>query len=444
MKKYFADYIFISVLRDPPFIENGVLTVDEKTGKILDVSQISRRSADKAKKPLPRVKGFKTLLVPGFINSHMHTDISFRPSRNTPRIFSKWVISLIGKRKAMSPAKKDSLRHKAFADSVKSGVTAIGDIIDPDGFYGSELISAGTAAAAMMPRVKGFFEIRGLNPADAAEKASDIKNFLNRTEKVFKKSEKFFSPGLSPHAIYSVSPELFGLIRGLDSRLNLRIAIHAGEHRSETEFISGRGGDIAENLIPALVSPEFSFPRVKFSSPPEYLKSLRMLDNKTLLIHANELDGEALDIIKESGASIIHCPRSNDFFGSGRFPFAEAVKKGISVAIGTDGLYSNSSLSMLDELRYARKIHTGARPRDLVAAATVNGAKALSFPGVTGTLEPGSFADFTFFRLKKDLNRDSGGVFGTILKFTKNDVAAVAVGGNLIYEAAGPVGGPVL
>ena len=429
MKKYFADYVLMSPLSNPAFIENAELTVDELSGTVLSVS---RKSRGKNKNGGSRAKcGFKTIIVPGFINAHIHTDLSFKPGKTTPRIFSEWVLAVAEKRKLLTPAGKTALRIKAFRESVKSGTTSIGDIIEPDSFYDMGGIIRKTK---MAPRVKGFFELRGLDPSVSRQKAEGFKDFLKKNSAVFEKTKKYFSPGLSPHSVYSVSGALFRSLSKENVSLKLKTVIHAAEHYSETEFISGLGGDIADNLIPAFVSPKFSRPPFPFPSPVAYLGHLKILGGGTFLVHANEASDEDMDIIKASGTGIIHCPRSNAFFNSMRFPFEKAVKKGITVSLGTDGLYSNKSLSIIDELHYARKIHTTALSKDLFAAATVNGAKTLSFPSVTGTIEPGSYADFTVFSIGGNIRLDEGNIYDAVLSFKKTDVSGVAIGGKMVYD----------
>ncbi|MHB1660924.1 MAG: amidohydrolase family protein [bacterium] len=427
IKKYFADYIFISPLVFPTFIENGIITVGGESGKI--ISAVKNNAENKsAKKNAP----FKTLIVPGFINAHTHTDLTIKPDNKTPRIFSEWVLSLMQKRKSLDASGKNRLRIKAFKELVSSGTTLIGDIIEPDSFYD---ISDILKMTNFIPRVKGFIELRGLNPESAGQRMKEFKNFLRKNSSIFKKTKEYFSAGISPHSIYSVSEGLFKGIIKENSKLGLKIAIHASEHLAETEFISGKGGDIAGNLLPAFNLSEFSKPLKTFRSPVSYLSYLKILNKNTSIIHANEISGEDIEIIKQAGANIIHCPRSNAFFNSKKLPLKKLLDAGITVSIGTDSLYSNKSLSIIGELKYAKKIHPDVSSKDLFTAATVNGAKALSFPNVTGTLEPNSCGDFTIFKIRKDEELNEGNIFDRILSFNKTDIMKVVISGNVVYNA---------
>ena len=417
MRKYYADYILISAhpLRSyPVFLKNGELTSDETSGRIIGIRSIKNYKNNQK---------HKTLIAPGFINAHAHTDLTFKPNILTPRIFSKWVLSLIEKRKNFTAEEKIRLRVKAFADFIKSGVTSISDIIDPAFFYDIKDIKARTA---LVPRIKALIELRGMDPETASQK---IKEF----ECLFKQNA-FESIGISPHAIYSVSEKLFEEILKLNKKLKLKIAIHASEHASEKDFISGKGGDIAENLLPALMLSKYSLPKKRYRSPIFYLDYLKILSADVSLIHANEIDDEDIGLIKKSGADIIHCPRSNAFFNSKKLPLKKILEKGISVSIGTDGLYSNESLNFLDELKYAREIHPEVPAKDLIDAATAGGARALAVNGVTGTLETDSYADFTVFKLSENLILNEENVYDSLISLKQDDISTVVIGGNIVYE----------
>ena len=417
MVKYYADYILISAhpLRSyPVFLKNGELTVDETSGRIIGIRSI-KNYKNKQKN--------KTLISPGFINAHVHTDLTFKPDILTPRIFSKWVLSLIEKRRNFTAEEKTALRLKAFAEFIKSGTTLVSDIIDPASFYDIKDIKERTG---LVPRVKALIELRGLDPETASKKIEEF-------EYLFKKNG-FESIGISPHAVYSVSEELFKEILKLNKELKLRIAIHSSEHSSEKDFISGKGGDIAENLLPALALSKYSFPQKRFRSPVSCLDYLQILSSYVSLIHANEIDGKDIDLIKKSGADIIHCPRSNAFFNSKKLPLKKILEKGISVSIGTDGLYSNESLNILDELKYAREIHPEVTAKDLIDAATAGGARALAVNGVTGTIEPDSSADFAAFNIGENIVLNEENVYDSLISLSSDDISTVAVGGKVIYE----------
>jgi len=425
VKKYFADYIFTSPFSSPPFVKNGELIADETSGKILSVRKNSGRNqfVDKS------TSGFKTLIIPGIINSHTHTDLTFKPDDKTPKIFSKWVASLTERRKSLDVAAKNRLRLKAFKDFIESGTTLIGDIIEQGSFYNTDDL---LLKSKLIPKVKGFIEIRGIDPDYAPERISEFKVFYRRYVNTVKENGGYFSAGISPHSVYSVSEKLFKEIIKENLKIRLKMVVHASEHSAEAQFISDMGGDIAVNLLPAFKLSKFSKPSKTFSTPISYLNYLKILNKDVSIIHANEINDEDIEIIKNSGAGIIHCPRSNAFFNSKKLPLKKVLESGISVSIGTDSLYSNRSLSILDELRYAKKIHADVSSKDLFLMATVNGARALSFPNVTGMLKSACSCDFVVFKVGKNIEINEGNIYDTILSLKKTDIINVIINGRVI------------
>lgn len=212
------------------------------------------------------------------------------------------------------------------------------------------------------------------------------------------------------------------------------MTIHASESEAEIQFISQGTGDISENLLINLNLREFSKPSETFRSPIAYLDSLGILTPHTSIIHANYISGEDIEIIKRSGAGIIHCPRSNAFFKSKILPLRKLLDNGINISLGTDSLYSNSSLSMLDELKYAKEIHRNVTARELFHIATVNGAKVLNMPSVTGTLRGGVYADMVIFKIPENIKLSDKNIYDVILSFENKDISRVLIGGKEVFN----------
>lgn len=128
-----------------------------------------------------------------------------------------------------------------------------------------------------------------------------------------------------------------------------------------------------------------------------------LLGPRTLLGHGIHLDVDERWMIRESGASIVHCPRSNAFLKSGIMPLRRWLDEGISVGLGTD-VGAGPSLSLWAEMAMAcqtSKLREALLDEpaavDPVLAfyiATLGGARALGMEGQIGSLEEGKDADF--------------------------------------------------
>lgn len=75
-------------------------------------------------------------------------------------------------------------------------------------------------------------------------------------------------------------------------------------------------------------------------------EKLGILDEKTSLAHCIWMVDAEIDMVKETGASIAHCPSCNQICAIGVLPLVELLEKGVTVGIGTDGAPQNDSLDI--------------------------------------------------------------------------------------------------
>jgi guanine deaminase len=175
--------------------------------------------------------------------------------------------------------------------------------------------------------------------------------------------------------------------------------------------------------------------------------SFGLLTDRTLLGHGIYLSEEELDRIAEVGSTIVHCPSSNLFLGSGLFDFEKVIINKINLAVGSD-VGAGTSFSMLSNLREAYKI-AALRKRKLhpfqaFYFATLGGAKALKLDNEIGNFEPGKAADFVVldpskndlleYRLK-DVKSIEEMLFAIIILGNEQLVKATYVMGEAVYKA---------
>jgi len=179
-----------------------------------------------------------------------------------------------------------------------------------------------------------------------------------------------------PHAVYTVSEPVLRQIAA-DARDGHRVHIHASETAREVrECIEAHG-----------------------MSPIAWLDEVGLLGPHTILAHAVHLSDEDIDLIRERGCWIAHCPCSNFKLASGQFRYRRAVEiGGCRFTIGTDGCASNNNLSMLEEMKFAALSAKGesgdptaGRDGDIFRAATRSGAEAFGIDA--GLIEEGRLAD---------------------------------------------------
>ena len=191
----------------------------------------------------------------------------------------------------------------------------------------------------------------------------------------------------APHAVYTVSEEVLRRVAQEAQIDGHVIHIHASETAREVEECVAAHG----------------------MTPIAYLDSLGILGPRTVLAHAVHLSDEDIEIIRERGAYISHCPCSNFKLASGQFRYRRVVEMGsCRFTIGTDGCASNNNLSMLEEMKFAAlsaKNESGSptagRDGDIFRAATRTGAEAFGIDA--GIIAEGKLADLVLVDLDNPL-----------------------------------------
>ena len=119
-----------------------------------------------------------------------------------------------------------------------------------------------------------------------------------------------------------------------------------------------------------------------------------------IAIHCVHVDEAGIDLLARQGCHVVHCPASNMKLASGIAPVTELLRRGVNVALGTDGAASNNRLDVFAEMRLAgllAKVVAGdaaALPAvTLLRMATLGGARALGLEDSLGSLEIGKAAD---------------------------------------------------
>jgi 5-methylthioadenosine/S-adenosylhomocysteine deaminase len=171
-----------------------------------------------------------------------------------------------------------------------------------------------------------------------------------------------------------------------------------------------------------------------------FLHDIGVLDANFLGAHAVHLTTTDLDLVQASAASLVHCPVSNMYLGSGVAAVSAMLERGINVAVGTDGPATNNNQDMFLVMRLssllARVVHTDpglVPPGIALELATRNGSKAIGIDA--GSLEVGKLADLVVVDLtgihNQPLHRP---VSGLINSAHSDDVESVVVGGRIVMR----------
>jgi aminodeoxyfutalosine deaminase len=365
-----------------PPVAGGALLVSDGT-----VVETGTLSALRSRHTAPVVDYPGSALLPGFVNAHTHLELSHFPSwlhkspvDYAPRSFADWIIQLIKIKRGLTDDDYCTSIREGVRMCLESGTTAIGEIVSNPAmaayYYSSPLV--GRLYFELLGQESGLFQSK-LAAAMAA---------------VLSEETQTLPPGLSPHSPYTIAVKHLATIRDASAAHRLPLAIHLAESRSEADFVFDGSGELASTFFPFVGWEPFLGTPPRCSST-ELLHRHGLLTPTTVAIHCVHVSASDVGIIKKSGAHIALCPRSNDLLDVGRAPVALLKKAGIPLALGTDSLASNNSLSMWDELRYALEIFSDDfTEQDVFTMVTAGGAAALGITATSGSLDAGKRADF--------------------------------------------------
>ncbi len=310
-------------------------------------------------------------LIPGLVNAHAHAAMTLMRGVADDIPLKAWLEEHIWPLEArfVSPDFVYDGTLTGAAEMLRGGVTCCNDMY----FY--------PAAAARAFESAGMRAMLGMPVLDfptpyAADADACLQQGLAARD-AFKHSP-LLSFSLAPHAPYTVSDASWEKIVMYARQLDLAIQTHLAETRHEVD----------EALAATGMTPLARLDRLGATGPT------------FIAIHAVHLEAADLELLAAQHCHVVHCPGSNMKLGSGIAPVTELLRRGINVALGTDGAASNNRQDLLGEMRLASllaKVASGD-PSSVPAAtvlrmATLNGAAALGLDAQTGSLESGKQAD---------------------------------------------------
>lgn len=376
-----------------PPIENGRIVAED--GLITAVEAATTRASSE-------IDFGDAIILPGFVNAHTHCELTFCENRVPfEGSFTGWIERLVSLYPAIEGDVDARLRESirdGLTRSLTGGVTTLADI-----GYGPRAVDEWQSAPA---NLVGFLEALGMGPraVERHERSIAVVGDLLTFASDVAAGEPVRRYGISPHAPYSTAPAIYREAIGLVQRSRRPICTHLAETRDEIQFLTDASGPFRDLLERrGLWDDSFEPPGC---SPVEYVKRLGLLETNPLLIHVNYVTDGDLEALEGFDGSVAFCPRAHAFFDHEPHRYAEMLKRGINVCIGTDSLASNASLSVLDELRFLRSRDTMIDSGRLLSLGTLAGARALGLEARVGSLEPGKRADLVVVSLESMATRE--------------------------------------
>ena len=323
----------------------------------------------------------RAILIPGLVDAHTHLELA--ALRLPPAPMADWIVSLVRETRAWPSSLFLASAKVGAAGALAAGVTCVGDIT-ASGESPAAIADAGLRGVA-------FHEVLGLEGDRAGEVLERKLSALGRHHAYRGALPGQPAAGLSPHAPYTASPELYRAVLRACRERGLPAATHLAESPEEARFLREGGGDF-ERMHRELGSPAGLF-RPPGCSPAEHLDREGALGGLRLAVHCNQTGPADWERLRRAGAAVCLCPGSARFFGH---PLADAAGMrwaGLSLCLGTDSRASSPSCSLLGEAAALGAAGFGAE--ELLRLCTLAGAEALGLGGEgVGQLRAEGPADF--------------------------------------------------
>ncbi len=359
-------------------IENGLIEITD--GLITDVT--SRRGAPDSN----TVDLGNAAIIPGLVNAHAHlefADLSEPIQPSAP--FAEWIQSLLAYRRERTEP-LDALIARGRQESADAGVSLVGDIVTGD--WTPDCVQS------TRPAVVAFRELIGLRP----EQADDQIEIARRHIAACRAAGDHVMPAISPHAPYSVSPELFHRSVGLARQENIPLCIHLAETQAELHLLRDGMGELFEMLSAFGVWQNGVIPRG--TRPLDYLQPLAELEHASIA-HGNYLtDEEIAYLCEHPNIAVVFCPRTHSYFGHTDHPWQRLLDGGATVCLGTDGRSSNPDYSPWAELQFLDRQTDGRYRPVLLQMATTGATNAMGQGHHIGILATEQRADLCVVDLR--------------------------------------------
>lgn len=335
-------------------------------------------------------------ITPGLVNAHAHLEFSSLDSPIEPALpFTDWIGRLLAHRRERSGSLCEFINAGAH-EAVAAGSTLIGDIVT--GEWTPDCIPDEGAA------IVAFRELIGLLPEQVAPQLELAKQHIADCRAADEAGHGSLLPAISPHAPYSVCPELFHQLVDLAHAENVPLCIHLAETQAELELLKSGTGEFFDMLTRFDLWRDGTIP--KGTRPMDYLQPLARLPH-ALIAHGNYLADDEIDFLAaHPNIATVFCPRTHAFFDHVDHPWKRLLDAGASVCIGTDGRSSNPDYSLWSELQFLARQSNQERFPQILDAGTRLGARALGQENETGTITTGKRADLTVVTLGESTMTD--------------------------------------
>ena len=379
-----ADYV-LCCDEDFSVLENYAVAFDEQIKEINTLEILQQKYPIATIIETPK----NSVLMPSLVNAHTHLEFSANTTQLSYGNFTNWLFSVMERRGELMDLCSEEIMSQALMQIRQSGTTSLG-AISSSGADLEVLASSGM-------RVVYFVEAIGVREEGMNEAFAGV---VRRYEEAQKYQNDFFVPAIAIHSPYAIHPKLLDKLLDFIQNKKALSSVHFLESQDEREWLTRSSGGLSEFFNDFFGVAKSSF------IPLQFLEQIASLPH-TLLTHGVHLEEAEKQFIQNNKQFFLtHCPTSNALLGERKADINYLQNNRAN--IGTDGLSSNISLSLFDELRNALFTHSEQNKLELANTllqfATRNGAHALGINA--GEIAVGKKADLLLSVLPSECKKE--------------------------------------
>ena len=373
IRRIAASFVYTLDADEP--IKNGYVEYDAADGRIVAVGECG-----------PDDEVLSGAIVPGFVNSHCHIELSHLHGKFRKGTGMAGFIDQINALRDWAGADVKARLTQEWMDKMwKDGISAMSDISNDDSSF--------KVKSSHKLYTRTFLEVFGSEPEMCEGVMADVTALKAAAD------AEGIDAAPTPHSCYTMSPQLLSAssAAGLESGY---LSYHSQESQEEEDLLISGSGAMYENRkrsgmstppVTGESSLKYFIDRLAAAKPAPY-------DEHILLVHNVCLKQDDIDAAKKVMNNVYWaiCPLSNIFIHNALPPVPLMRRNGLDITVGTDSLSSNDDLDMVKELVCIRQNFSEIPMNEILVWACLNGARFLSKEKALGSLTPGKTPGIVF------------------------------------------------